>query len=355
MLNAFDKTIAGRFAIRKSFRCRRPPLALESRANFGREGRADLSAMPAARDFIVRLPPSLSVVSTTGLNKRLSSGTFHVDRSGSLQRRDSMMLSFVHALRPAGTAATGRDLSRGAACLLGLFYCSSALADQWYTGATNVVPPNEWIVAIDASATATSNQTPFGYAAATIAVGGGTLQQSGFRLKLEGLAGTYGYQQADIDASERGKQYEGGALAGYQAVWNNATLAAYLGVDVRENTIPATDPVNTALGTRVGFKAAIDAYLRPTDQTMLSTYASYSTAYDAYYARFRAGYSVFGLGYLGPELTFLGDDYYGQTRLGAHFSGVQVGALQVGVAGGYVWDRGYKDGYFGTLELRAGF
>jgi hypothetical protein len=312
--------------------------------------------MPPARDFIVRLPPSLSVVSTTGLNKRLSDGTFHVDRSGSLQRRDSMMLVLEHSLRrAAGVTATGRDLSRGVAYLLGLFYCSSALADQWYTGATNVVPPNQWIVALDASATTTSNQTPFGYAAATIAVGGGTLQQSGFRLKLEGLAGTYGYQQADIDASERGKQYEGGALAGYQAVWKNATLAAYLGVDVRENTIPAADPVNTALGTRVGFKAAIDAYLRPTDQTMLSTYASYSTAYDAYYARLRAGYSVFGLGYLGPELTFLGDDYYGQTRLGAHFSGIQVGALQVGVAGGYVWDRGFKDGYFGTLELRAGF
>jgi len=59
---------------------------------------------------------------------------------------------------------------------------------------------------------------------------------------------------------------------------------------------------------------------------------------------------VFGTGYLGPELTFLGDDYYGQTRLGVHFSGIQLGALQ-----GYVWDRSYKDGYFGTLEVRAGF
>ena len=89
------------------------------------------------------------------------------------------MLSFVHALRPAGTAATGRDLSRGAACLLGLFYCSSALADQWYTGATNVVPPNQWIVAIDASATATSNQTDFVYGAATIALGGGSSSRAG--------------------------------------------------------------------------------------------------------------------------------------------------------------------------------
>ena len=54
-------------------------------------------------------------------------------------------------------------------------------------------------------------------------------------------------------------------------------------------------------------------------------------------------------------MTFLGDDYYGQTRLGVHFSGIQLGALQFGIAGGYVWERSYKDGYFGTLELRAGF
>jgi hypothetical protein len=267
-----------------------------------------------------------------------------------------MMLLFVHSLRrAAGTTVTRYGLSHAVAYLLGLCTCGSALAEDWYTGATNVVPANQWIVAIDASATATSTQTQFVYSAATIAVGGGTLQQSGLRLKLEGLGGTYGYQQGGPDETARGKQYEGGALAGYQAVWNNATFAAYLGVNVRENTVPATDPSNSALGTRVGFKSAIDAYLHPTAQTMLSAYASYSTAYDAYYARLRAGYSVFGLGYLGPELAFLGDDYYGQTRLGAHFSGVQVGALQLGVAGGYVWDRAYKDGYFGTLELRMGF
>jgi hypothetical protein len=88
---------------------------------------------------------------------------------------------------------------------------------------------------------------------------------------------------------------------------------------------------------------------------MLSAYGSYSTAYDAYYARFRAGYWAFGRGYLGPELTFLGDDYYGQTRLGVHFSGMQFGSLQFGIAAGYVWDRSYKDGYYGTLEVRAGF
>jgi Cellulose biosynthesis protein BcsS len=265
------------------------------------------------------------------------------------------MSSLVRVLPNApGTTATEGGLSAAAASLLGLFCCGSALADDWYAGAARVVPKDEWIVAIDASTTLTTNQSQFAYAAGTIALGG-TLQQSGFRLKLEGLGGNYGYDQSGTGAQARGEQFEGGALAGYQQNWNNATVAYYVGLNVRENTIPATDPLNSATGTKVGFKTAIDAYLRPTDQSMLSAYASYSTAYDAYYARLRAGYTVLGVGYLGPELAFLGDDYYGQTRLGAHFSGIQLGALQFGIAGGYVWDRSYKDGYYGTLELRAGF
>jgi hypothetical protein len=254
-----------------------------------------------------------------------------------------------------GTAATECGLSTAAAALLGLVCGGSALADDWYAGAARVVPADEWIVAIDASTTLTTNQSQFAYAAGTIAVGGSTLQHSGFRLKLEGLGGNYGYDQSGTGVPARGEQFEGGVLAGYQTVWYNATVAYYVGLNVRENTIPAAIPQNPATGTKVGFKTAFDAYLRPTDQSMLSACVSYSTAYDAYYARLRAGYAVFGAGYLGPELTFLGDDYYGQTRLGAHFSGIQLGALQFGVAGGYVWDRSYKDGYFGTLEVRAGF
>jgi hypothetical protein len=134
-------------------------------------------------------------------------------------------------------------------------------------------------------------------------------------------------------------------------VWNWGSLGAYLGANVRENTVPSTD----STGTRVGFKAAVDAYLLPAPATMMSAYGSYSTAYDAYYARLRAGYSFFGFGYLGPEVAVLGDDYYNQTRVGAHLSAMQLGALQVGVSGGYVWQRDLKDGYYGALELRTGF
>jgi len=262
-----------------------------------------------------------------------------------------MSLSARSLCRGAGLA-TRWGLIAAAASLVSAL-SSAAFAQQWYMPPAAVVPPTDWLVAIDVSGTATSNHTDFVYGATTFALGG-TLQQSGLRLRLEGLGGTYGFEQAP-NVTTTGKQYEGGALVGYQQVWNWGSLGTYAGVNVRENTVPSADPTNTALGTRVGFKAVVDAYLLPAPATMMSVYGSYSTAYDAYYARFRAGYALFGFGYLGPEVAVLGDDYYNQTRVGAHLSAMQLGALQVGVSGGYVWDRAYKDGYYGTLELRTGF
>jgi Cellulose biosynthesis protein BcsS len=265
-----------------------------------------------------------------------------------------MSLSARSSCRNVGSPTTRWGLSAAAATLVGALCSNAAFAQNWYVAPSAVVPPTDWLVAIDVSGTATSNHTDFAYGAATFALGS-TLQQSGLRLRLEGLGGTYGFEQAPSNVTTTGKQYEGGALVGYQQVWNFGSLGAYIGANVRENTVPSTDATNSSLGTRVGFKAAVDAYLLPAPATMMSVYGSYSTAYDAYYARFRAGYSFFGFGYLGPELAVLGDDYYNQTRVGAHYSAMQLGALQVGVSGGYVWQRDLKDGYYGSLELRTGF
>jgi Cellulose biosynthesis protein BcsS len=265
-----------------------------------------------------------------------------------------MSLSARSSCRSVGSATTRCGLITAAASLVSALCSSAAFAQQWYMPPAAVVPPTDWLVAIDVSGTATSNHTDFVYGATTFALGS-TLQQSGLRLRLEGLGGTYGFEQGPTNTTATGKQYEGGALIGYQQVWNWGSLGTYIGANVRENTVPSADSTNSSLGTRVGFKAAVDAFLLPAPATMMSVYGSYSTAYDAYYARFRAGYSFFGFGYIGPEVAVLGDDYYNQTRVGAHLTAMQLGAMQVGVSGGYVWERAYKDGYYGTLELRTGF
>jgi hypothetical protein len=117
--------------------------------------------------------------------------------------------------RSVGSASTRCGLTVVAAFLVSALCSGAAFAQQWYVAPATVVPPTDWLVAVDVSGTAASNHTDFLYGAATFALGS-TLQQSGFRLRLEGLGGTYGFEQAPTSATTTGKQYEGGALIGYQ-------------------------------------------------------------------------------------------------------------------------------------------
>ena len=89
------------------------------------------------------------------------------------------MSSLARSSRCAcGTTATECGLPAAAASLLGLVCCGSALADDWYAGAASAVHRDEWIVAIDASTTLTTNQSQFAYATGTIAVGGAEVRSS---------------------------------------------------------------------------------------------------------------------------------------------------------------------------------
>ena len=182
-----------------------------------------------------------------------------------------------------------------------------------------------------------------------------TLQQSGFRLRLEGLGGTYGFEQAPTNVTTTGKQYEGGALVGYQQVWNFGSLGAFVGANVRENTVPSSDPNSTGLGTQgrlqgsgrrlsaagacdhdVGLRVVfhrIRRLLRPFSRRLLAVRVRLSRA-----------------GGRRARRRLLQPDPSRRASLGD-----AARRPAVGVSGGYVWDRAYKDGYYGSLELRTGF
>lgn len=231
---------------------------------------------------------------------------------------------------------------------------SPAAAADWYTGASVAPPSDDWVVSVDSSVSVTSNASVFGDVSATIAVDG-TRLESGARVRIEGLAGTYSYDEQKTGARVTGRQEEGSALVGYEAVWRDAALAGYIGVNVRNNTLSLFDPLNPVVGTEVGVKGAAEFYVRPTERTAVSGYASYSSAHNAYYSRLRAGYNLFGRAYVGPEVGFLGDDFFSQYRIGAHLTGLDIGPLQVGLAAGYLNDRVQKSGFYTTVDVRAGF
>ena len=229
-----------------------------------------------------------------------------------------------------------------------------AQAADWYTGAEPVARDDAWTTAVDASAAVTSNSSAFGSVTGTFATEG-TLLQSGPRIRVEAVAGTYSYPGQGVSKRVDGYQQEGALSAGYEWIWRDAALAGFVGFNVRSNQLSILDPDNPVVGTGVGAKVAANFYARPSENTMVSAYGSYSTQFSAYYTRFRAGYMVADGVYIGPEVMFLGDNFFSQYRIGAHVTGFSIGPIKMAVGVGYVKDRIQGGGYYSSVEARAAF
>ncbi len=227
---------------------------------------------------------------------------------------------------------------------------------EWYTGARDPRQPDaSYGAAIDASLTATTKQTAHTSLIGTIAPFS-KLDESGMRLRLGGLLGSYNYVSIAPGVGKvTGREASGSLLGGYEWVTKNATFAIYLGGEIQNRTLSKPDPSNSVVGTSYGFKASVDFYMNPTSYTMVSGNLTYSSNNNAYYSRIKAGMAVTERIFVGPEVLVLGDNFYGQWRAGAHITGAKLGPMQFGVSGGYVHDRRQGAGAYGILDARLGF
>ena len=239
--------------------------------------------------------------------------------------------------------------------LLGLLTQSlPARAADWYTGAKPQTPGDDWIVSVDASTDVTTQGSYFGDVVVTGAPVG-TLAESGLRVRADGLAGHYSYTSTATGETVRGNQEGGAALIGYAWVSPDMSFAAYLGGDVRNNSLSPADPTNPVVGTTFGAKGQFEAYGKPSALTIIAGQASYATNKTAYFARLRGGYLIGHDIYLGPEFVALGDAFFNQERVGLSLIGLRTGALQFGFSGGYLYDRVRKSGGYASIDARIGF
>ena len=182
----------------------------------------------------------------------------------------------------------------------------------------------------------------------------GTLKTSGARVRVDALTGNYSYETASKVKVESHQQ-AGSAMVGYEWIGRNTTAAVYVGAAAQSVSLSVPDPANTVVGTGVGLKISGEFYSRPTANTMVSGYASYSTLHSAYYSRLKYGWAVLDDTFVGPEVSFLGDALYRQIRAGVHITGFRVGSLQFGVSGGFLKDMKQGSGAYGILDARIGF
>ena len=229
-----------------------------------------------------------------------------------------------------------------------------AEAADFYTGAEPARSADDWIVSFDTSVDITSQNSVFADVTGTMAATG-TLAESGARVRVDALGGTYSYRSNQTGSTIHGGQESGAVLVGYEWMAPDLAMSAYIGGDARHNSLSPADQQNSVVGTSFGVKGSLEFYARPTEFTIVSGYASYATNKNAYFTRLRTGYLVAPNLALGPEVAALGDAFFNQERVGLHLSGFRLGGVQLSVAGGYLYDRVRKSGGYTTVDARFGF
>lgn len=154
-----------------------------------------------------------------------------------------------------------------------------------------------------------------------------------------------------------GHNFEGGLLAGYAISSERFNIAGLVG--------PAFGQiVNQGVSTdRWGAKAVIEVYATPTDLTIASGSASYSTIANYLQVEAKTGLKIFNDVYVGPEARFTWQQIpnispqtnVATMRLGAHVSALRIGPTQIAVSGGWAHDQQLGSGYYGSVNLYLPF
>jgi hypothetical protein len=213
------------------------------------------------------------------------------------------------------------------------------------------------------------------YADGTFAPRG--IYQSGFRFQVTGSENWYRFvTDQTTGAIGKGRSLDGGFLVGYGIWFPRFNIDLFVGPAFGEvvNDGPKSD--------RWGAKAAASMSTTPTDLTMFSTSASYSTVANNLQAQAKAGLKILGPLYFGPEAglfwqrilpwetnfasimlgvpvptftTIKPQTNIATYRLGAHISALSFGPAVFGISGGWTHQQQLGSGYYGTANLYLPF
>jgi hypothetical protein len=199
------------------------------------------------------------------------------------------------------------------------------------------------------------------------------IYESGGRFRLSGVASWYKFVTTEEPRTlGSGRYLEGAFLAGYGIYVPGFGIAWFVGPAFGES-------VNEGVVTdRWGVKAALEMSAKPTDLTMASMSANYSTVANNAQVQAKVGLKIFGDVYFGPEAKFTwqkifpfqvnfgstsivtttsvsAQEQIATTRVGAHISALTIGPSFIALSGGWAHDRQLGSGYYGNVTLYQPF
>jgi hypothetical protein len=200
---------------------------------------------------------------------------------------------------------------------------------------------------------ANTNGGLVGYSGLLYAPGG--MDNDGLRIAFFGLYGKYRYTNDDEGSSStfNGRFASVDLLAGYSKVLENGSVTLAMGANFQDQRVTPFDPDNSVQGQKLGLKVQGDFSVNPTERTLVSGIASYSTAFHTYYSILKTGYDFFGREFfIGPEFVALGNQRTDQQRVGLALTDVHVAnRVSWSISGGWLHERNERDGAYVTSTV----
>ena len=181
----------------------------------------------------------------------------------------------------------------------------------------------------------------------------GLLNEDGLRLRIFGGAGRYRYRtDATFSGFNEANVLSAEVLAGFRRSSANAAITLYAGPHIEEQRLAEPDHANTAAGTALGVKAAIEVYARLGPVWLVNASASASTVNRAHHARAALMRELSPVFAVGIEGAVYGDARYVEPRSGI-FVSMTYARTVFTLAGGVLSNSDKGGGAYATLSLYA--
>ncbi len=242
------------------------------------------------------------------------------------------------------------------AILISAWRPDGAKAEPWV--ARTVASPDAPAFEVSAGADVTAHSWSV-YSGLTSSIGG-SLRESGWRIRLSGGYGAYSYSSTRWTGSAvvvvpfDGTVTFADALIGYQQQWGALTLKMFAGAMAQHNSVTPIDIESRVHGSHVGAKGAVEAWLDIGTSAFAQLDLTYATIYDTYGSRLRLGYKVSPQFSVGPEAGLDGNVDYDSGRIGAfvRYDGTRG---EISVSAGGAGDRSEVTGGYATINALLRF
>jgi len=147
----------------------------------------------------------------------------------------------------------------------------------------------------------------------------------------------------------------GGSITGefgYQKKLAAGRIAGYAGLTYRRFELSPDDPGADLNKNALGIPLTIEGQWSLNDRISLSSNLTYSILHEDYWAQLKLEYQTSSVLKLGPEIVLQGGSEYRYMRLGAFFSGIKLGKVNLGFNFGLRNDlRENKQSLYGDMNL----